>query len=88
MIIILFFNLIVAILSIIFGWLPDVLTLPTINGYDIDSAFANGMGQLNTIMASVWVLQYLFGGFLAIMGYHLIKMVLKFILGGRSPHHS
>jgi hypothetical protein len=88
MIIVFLINVIVAILSIIFGWLPDVLTLPNINGYDIDTAFANGMGQLNTIMSSVWVLQYLFGGFLFIMGYHLIKMVLKFILGSRSPHHN
>jgi hypothetical protein len=87
MIPIFFINIIVAILSIIFGWLPDVVTLPTINGFDIDSAFISGMGQLNTIMTSVWVLQYLFGGFLAIMGYHLIKMVLKFILGSRSPHN-
>lgn len=88
MIVVFLFNTIIAILTIIFGWLPDVLTLPTINGYDIDSAFTTGMGQLNTIMTSVWVLQYLVGGFLAIMGYHLIKMILKFILGARSPHHS
>lgn len=88
MIIVFFINIIIALLSIIFGWLPDVESLPTINNFNIDTAFTTGMGQLNTIMSSIWVLQYLFGGFLFIMGYHLIKMVLKFILGGRSPHHS
>lgn len=88
MIVIFLINVIVAILSVIFGWLPDVTKLPTIVGYDIDSALVTGMGQINTIMKSVWVLQYLIGGFLAIMGYHLIKIVLKFILGSRAPHHT
>jgi hypothetical protein len=88
MIIVFFINVIVVVLSVVFGWLPDVHTLPQIMGYDIDTALVNGMGQINTIMASVWVLKYLVGGFLFIMGYHLIKMVLKFILGSRSPHHS
>lgn len=88
MIIVFLINTLIAILTIIFGWLPDVQRLPSIVGYDIDSAFVTGMGQINTIMSSVWVLQYLIGGFLAIMGYHLIKIVLRFILGSRSPHNS
>ena len=88
MIITFLLDVVVAVLSVVFMWLPTVNTLPTIMGFDIDNAFINGMGQLNTIMTSVWVLQYLFGGFLVIMGYHFFKMILIFILGSRAPHHS
>lgn len=88
MIIVFLINTLIAILTIIFGWLPDVVKLPSIVGYDIDSALVTGMGQINTIMKSIWVLQYLIGGFLVIMGYHLIKLVLKFILGSRAPHNT
>jgi hypothetical protein len=81
-------NLLVGILNILFGWLPTITTLPTIIGFDIDSALVTGMGQLNTVITSVWVLGYLMQGFLFIMGYYIIKMTLRFFLGSRAPSHS
>jgi hypothetical protein len=80
-------SIIVNILTVIFGWLPSIQTLPKIMGFDIDSALVTGMGQLNTVISSVWVLGYLMGGFLVIMGYYGLKMTLRFFLGSRAPAH-
>jgi hypothetical protein len=87
MIITLLINVILSIVGIIFMWLPVIHTLPTINGFDIDGAFVTGMGQLNTVMSQAWALQDFFIGFLFIMGYYILKMVLKTILGSRAPHN-
>lgn len=81
-------NLLVGILNILFSWLPNITVLPNIVGYDIDSAFVTGMGQLNTVISSVWVLGYLMQGFLFIMGYYIVKLTLVFFLGSRAPSHN
>ena len=81
MIITFFLNLLVSILNIIFGWLPTVTTLPTVGGYDIDGAMVSGMGQLNLFMTTFWALQIMFNGFLVILGYYGIKLILKLFLG-------
>lgn len=78
-------NLVVLILGAIFSWLPQVTKLPTINGYDIDTALVTGVGQLHTFMITFWPLQYMFYGFLFIMGYYALKMAVTFFLGHRAP---
>lgn len=85
MIINLLLNVVVLILGAIFSWLPQVTTLPTIVGYDIDTALTTGVGQLKTFMIAFWPIGIMFQGFLVIMGYYAIKMVLGFFLGSRSP---
>lgn len=87
MIITFLLNLVVAVLNIIFSWLPTITTLPTVNGYDIDTALLNGMGQLNLVMQTFWPLQTMFNGFLVLMGYYGIKMTLRLFLGHRAPAH-
>ena len=71
-------------LSLIFAWFPIITTLPTIGGFDIDSALVNGMGQFNTFVNAFWFLEVIFQGFLFLMGYYTLKLLLRFLLGNRS----
>lgn len=73
-------------LGVMFSWLPDVETLPTIGGYDIDGALVLGMGQFNSFIETFWAIGIMFQGFLFIAGYFAIKMVLQLFLGHRTPH--
>lgn len=78
-------NIIVLVVGAIFAWLPDVTVLPTIGGYDIDSAFVTGIGSFNTFTQTFWPLKIVFTGFLFLMGYYAIKIGVKFFLGHRAP---
>lgn len=78
-------NIVVLILNVIFGWLPEVITLPTIVGYDIDGALVSGVGQLRFFFSSFWAIGYMFSGFLVIIGYYVMKATLKLFLGARAP---
>jgi len=81
----LFINLVVLILGAIFSWLPVVTTLPTIYGFDIDGALVTGVGQLHTFTQTFWPIQYMFGAFLFLMTYYIVKMAVGFFLGHRAP---
>jgi hypothetical protein len=85
MIINLLLNVVVLILGAVFSWLPQVQTLPYIVDFDIDTALVQGVGQLKTFLNAFWPIEIMFQGFLFLMGYFAIKMVLKFFLGGRAP---
>lgn len=76
---------VVMILSAIFAGFKTVTTLPTIFGFDIDASLVQGMGYANTFMTYFWPLRIMFNGFIFLMGYYSIKMILSFILGHRSP---
>lgn len=78
-------NLVVTIFGIIFEGLPKVTTLPTINGFDIDTALINGVGDLNVVFGTFWYLKDVFIGGLIILTYFGIKMLLKTVLGSRAP---
>lgn len=80
-----FIVILVIVVNMIFSWLPLVTYLPTINGFDIDTALVTGMGQFYSFANAFWYIRDVFAGFLAIMVYYGIKMVLKIILGHRSP---
>ncbi len=85
MIVILFLNLLVTIVGIVFSWLPRIDTLPNMFGFDIDNALIIGMGYLNTFFKTFWPLQIMFEGFLVLLGYFLIKMTIRFFAGHRTP---
>lgn len=78
-------NVFVLFLGAIFIWLPQVTTLPTIIGFDIDSAFVTAVGQFKTLMVTFWPWYYMFLGMLVLLGYYSIKQVLRFFLGSRAP---
>ena len=83
--IILLIGLFTLILGAIFSWLPQISTLPTIGGFDIDGALITGVGQLNTFMTTFWPIQYLLYGFMALMTYYGFMMLVRFFIGHRAP---
>lgn len=85
MIIQLLLQIIITAFTILFSWLPTVSTLPPIAGYDIDGALVTGVGEFKTISTVFWPLQDLYLGFLFLMGYYIIKIILKLFLGHRAP---
>lgn len=64
---------------------PVVETLPVINGFDIDGTLVLGLAQVNQFFETFWPLAIMFGGFLFLMGYYIIKMTVKFVFGHRTP---
>jgi hypothetical protein len=56
-----------------------------IGGFDIDTALLNGVGQLKFFFTIFWPIADMFLGFLFLMGYYGLKMLLGFILGHRAP---
>lgn len=85
MIINLLINLVVLLIGAIFSWLPQVTTLPTIGGYDIDTALVTGIGYFHKFAETFWPLQYMFNAFLFLMAYYLLKIGITFFLGHRAP---
>lgn len=87
MIINLLLNVIVLFLGAIFSWLPQVTLLPNVAGADIDTALMTGVGQLNTFMNAFWPIYIMFQGFIFLMGYYAVKVVVRFFIGHRTPGH-
>jgi hypothetical protein len=83
-----FSYLIKFVLSILFAfldWLPDVKTFPTIGGFDIDGALVTGLGYVRTFTQTFWLFDYVLVAFLSLMGYYIVKMVVRLVLGSRAP---
>lgn len=85
MIIQLILYVILSVLTLLFSWLPVVTTLPSVNGYNIDAALVQGVAMFYTYAGAVWPVLDVFNGFLFLMGYYLLKMVVRFFLGHRAP---
>ena len=83
MLITLILNVFVMFVGAVFSLLPEVIVLPTIAGYDIDTALSTGIGQAYSVFQTFWWLGVVFQGFLFIMGYYLIKLVINFFFGSR-----
>lgn len=84
-----FIQLFIGLLSILFSWTGVVTSLPSIGGYDLDTALIGGVAEFQTYANSVWPIRDVFIGFGFMLGYYFLKMVLKFFLGHRAPgvHH-
>ena len=80
-----FILFVTTLLTAVFDWLPKITTLPTILGVDIDAQLTAGMGFFYTYTAAVWPIRDVFVGFLILLSYYAIKMVLRFFLGHRAP---
>lgn len=70
------------------GWLPDVTTLPTIGGYDIDTALVNGVSGAYTFANVVWPVYDVLVGAAFIWAFHMTMIFAKMILGSRVPSHA
>lgn len=78
-------NAIVLILGAMFAWLPVVTSLPAINGFDIDASLVLGVSQMYSFFEAFWPLGLLFQGFIVLMGYFTVKLIVKFWIGHRAP---
>lgn len=81
------FTVVIAGINWVIAQLPSATTLPTIGGFDTDSALVNAIGLFNTLKASVWVFTDLWYAFLALVTYWGVKILLKVLLGQRTPIH-
>lgn len=80
-----FIGTLIDLLNAIVGWLPNVTTLPTILSFDIDTALITGVGELRTFFTTFWPFMYVFEGFMVLLTYYGIKMLLRLLLGHRAP---
>jgi len=85
MIPIFFLNFIILVFGLVFSFLPEVTTLPTIAGFDIDTALSSGISMMYALFHTYWPLLDMFYAFLALMSYYSIKLVAKIFLGSHSP---
>lgn len=87
MIVNLILNTAVLVLGAVFSIFPTIDKLPQIPflNFDIDGALVTGVSSLHTLMGTFWVLQDVMWGLLALLAYYLMKMVMRLLLGKRSP---
>lgn len=78
-------GILVSFFSEVFSMFPVVTKLPTIAGYDIDSAFTAAGGQIHQFLTDVWIVNDVLLGALFLFAYYGIKMILKLLLGHRAP---
>jgi len=83
MIIQLFSVMIIAGLTIVFGWLPTVTVLP----WGIDGYLSTGVGYIKGFSVFFPFINTAINAFLIYMGFRLLLIVLKFVLGSRTPSH-
>ena len=67
------------------SWLPLVTTLPTIAGFDIDSALVSTIGQFYTFANVVWPIYDVMIGAAFIWSFHLLMLFIKALIGHRAP---
>ncbi len=87
MIVQLFINAVIDILNTAVGWLPVVTSLPTVNGFDFDTALSTGVGSMRSFFGTFWPLAIIFEGFMVLVIYYGAMLVIKIILGSRTPTH-
>lgn len=85
MIILFVLDLVKLVIGFVTSLIPQATKLPAIGGYDIDGALVAGIGQLHQFSAAFWPLTYLFQAFLVLMGYYIIKLTIRLLLGSRTP---
>lgn len=69
--------MILQFISVFTAWLPDVFTLGSIAGFDVDALFVTGIGFFKTIYVDLWWFQTLFHGFVFLMSYYVTMMTLR-----------
>ena len=80
------FQFITSTLNSVFSFLPVVTTLPTVDGVDLDTTMQNAVSFFNALTHSgFWMIGDVWTGALALMTYYALKMLMRFLLGTRTP---
>lgn len=85
MILQLLITMLIALLNLLFFFMPVVSTLPVLFGVDIDTALVQGVGGFYRFTTTFWMFGDLLLGVLFLMGYYLTKTILRIFLGSRVP---
>lgn len=67
---------VVFLVSLLFFWLPVVDTLPTIAGFDVDSALVSVFSTLRGIFALIPPLQVVWNALLIYYGFVILLMMI------------
>jgi TRAP-type mannitol/chloroaromatic compound transport system permease small subunit len=78
-------ELILNIFMALFFFLPSVSKLPSIAGYDIDTALVTGVGQAYNFAGVVWPIWDVLLGALFLWTFHGLMLFVKLLLGHRAP---
>jgi len=81
MIIQLLITIVIGMFSVIFGWFPEITTLP----YGIDELMVTAVQYFHGAMETLPYLEVVWNSFLIVLGFELAMLILKFILGHRVP---
>ena len=78
MIVTFFLNILFAILNILFSWLPRVETLPTINGFNVDTALVTFAEYWHYFADALPPIATLLYALLFFYSYKLLMLILRF----------
>jgi hypothetical protein len=78
-------TLIANVIAAMLSFLPTVLVLPTINGYDIDSALVTGVGQAYNFANYIWPVRDVLLGAVVLWAFHGLMIFVRLLLGHRAP---
>lgn len=70
-------------LNALFSWLPQVTALPTVFGFNSDTALSTVFGYWNGFIQVVWPLEIVWYWILFYYFFRISLLGLKFILGQR-----
>lgn len=79
------FSLLILVLGAVFGLLPDATTLPTWGGVNLDTIFSNGFGYVRYLATIFPPLTVIISAASIYLGFRLILIIVKLVLGHRSP---
>lgn len=83
MLIQLLISVVLAILTLLFGWLPKATVLP----YGIDEHLQTGVGYVKGLTTYFPFLATITTAVLIYIGWRLLLLVANVFLGSRTPHH-
>lgn len=75
------FNVLLSIANVLFGWLPQVTTIPY-----VDSYIVTAVGGIRTLAVAFPIYSVILEVSLIYLGFRIGLVILKVFLGHRSPH--
>jgi hypothetical protein len=82
-----FFNVIMAVFSLLLGWLPTIDKLPSLIGVNTDSVLSNGVSYFHRLILFFPPFQSILTASLFYLTFRIVMLLLKLVLGSRAPHH-
>lgn len=88
MLTLLFLQLAVGIITIVFGWLPDAKVLPTFGSVNLDALFMQGFGSVHFLASVFPPLTTIIACASIYITWRIALLALRLFLGHRTPVHN